>query len=123
MKGGRLATSNKELVAEYFDKVSKRDLDGLLALFAEDATVYEPFSSEDGLYGLSEIESFLRVALMANEGLQKEIAFAPQKREDEIVANVAFRRGGVIRGRFTFKTVDVPGASRKIKSLKIEFLR
>jgi ketosteroid isomerase-like protein len=125
MKGSRLITTNKELVTEYFNRISKRDLDGLLDLFAEDATLYEPFSSENGLHGISEIESFMRVAFMANAGLQKEITFPAQKKEDEIVANIVFKRGDTIRGRFTFKTIGVQeraGVSKKIKTLKIEFL-
>jgi ketosteroid isomerase-like protein len=124
MKGGRLIATNKELVIEYFDRITKKDLDGLLALFAEDAVLYEPFSSETGLHGLSEIESFIRVVFMANAGLQREITFVPSKKADEIVANIAFKRGDTIRGRFTFKTQDVAGktgSSKKIKSLKIEF--
>lgn len=124
MKGGKLITTNKDLVLEYFDRISKRDLDGLLDLFVDDATLYEPFSSETGLHGLSEIESFIRVAFMANAGLQREITFAPSKKADEIVANVTFKRGDTLRGRFTFKTQDVEartGMSKKIKTLKIEF--
>jgi ketosteroid isomerase-like protein len=109
----------------YFDRISKRDLDGLLDLFAEDAVLYEPFSSETGLHGISEIESFIRVALMANAGLQREVTFPVQKKEDEMVASVTFKRGDTLKGRFTFKMVDVPagtGTSKKIRSLKIEFL-
>ncbi len=124
MKGGRLIATNKELVLEYFDKISKRDLDGLLDLFVDDATLYEPFSSESGLHGISEIESFIRVAFMANAGLQREITFGASKKADEIVAVVTFKRGDKIRGRFTFKTQEVEGKvgpSKKIKSLKIEF--
>jgi ketosteroid isomerase-like protein len=122
MEECRLASTGKELVLEYFDRMSKRDLDGLLALFAQDATLYEPFSSENGLHGLSEIESFLRVAMMASDGLHREMTFAAQKKGDETVANVTFSRGGAIRSRFTFRTAIEEGA-RKIKSLKIEFLR
>lgn len=120
-----MITTNKELVLEYFERISKRDLDGLLDLFAEDATLYEPFSSETGLHGISEIESFIRVALMANAGLQREITFPMSKKEDEIVANITFKRGDTLKGKFTFKTVDVPvkaGTAKKIKTLKIEFL-
>lgn len=125
MKGSRLIATNKELVMEYFARITKRDLDSLLDLFVDDATLYEPFSSETGLHGLAEIESFVQVAFMANAGLQREITFAPPKKPDEIVANVTFKRGDTLKGRFTFKTVDVPvkaGISKKIKSLKIEFL-
>lgn len=125
MKGGRLITTNKDLVMEYFSRISKGNLDGVLDLFSEEATLYEPFSSESGLHGISEIESFMRVAMMANAGLEREITFPAQKKPDEIVANITFKRGDTIKGRFTFKTEDVPdseGFSKKIKSLKIEFV-
>ena len=46
----------------------------LLDLFAYDAVVYEPFSKlAGGLRGRSAIESFLKVAIMANDALKHEI--------------------------------------------------
>ena len=49
---------------------------GLLSLFADDATIYEPFSNiSEGLQGKNAIKSFLEVTMMANDGLQYEIEF------------------------------------------------
>ncbi|WP_415281108.1 nuclear transport factor 2 family protein [Candidatus Nitrososphaera sp. FF02] len=117
-------STNKDLVTEYFARLSKGDLNGVLDLFADDASVYEPFSSKNVLHGISEIEPFVKVAMMATEGLQREITFSPQKK-DKIVANVKFKRGSDVTGRFTFGIKDLAdksGGYKKIKSLKIEFL-
>ena len=62
--------------------------------------------------------------MMANEGLQREITFSTEKK-DKITANVRFRRGSEVKGRFTFGIEDLPdktGRYKKIKSLRIEFL-
>src|ERR1044072_1578545 len=40
-----LISTNKELVKEYFDSITSKDLSALLGLFASDAIIYEPFSS------------------------------------------------------------------------------
>jgi ketosteroid isomerase-like protein len=119
--------TNRDLVREYFNLISSRDLDRLLGLFTDDAVVYEPFSSEEGLHGRGEIEPFLKVVLMANAGLEREIIFPPDKeggRDDEITVQVRFQKGGVVRGSFTFVTVDAQtgqGTEKRIKALKIQF--
>ena len=46
---------------ECIKKFSKMDVDYLLGLFDDDATIYEPFSSTGMVSGLAEIESFLKV--------------------------------------------------------------
>ena len=121
----RIAT-NRDLIREYFNLISSRDLGRLLGLFADDAVVYEPFSSEEGLNGKGEIEPFLKVVLMANAGLEREIIF-PDNEEgsDEMTVQVLFKRGGVIRGSFAFGTASVQtdsGPEKRIKTLKIQFL-
>lgn len=116
--------TNKDLVMEYFNLISSRDLGRLLSLFADDAVVYEPFSSEDGLHGTGEIEPFLKVVLMANAGLDREITFPQNEQEGEITVQVRFKRGGVVKGNFTFATTAVQteqGAEKRIKVLKIHF--
>ncbi|MEO9294583.1 MAG: nuclear transport factor 2 family protein [Nitrososphaera sp.] len=116
--------TNRDLVREYFNLISSRDLDRLLGLFTDDAVVYEPFSSEEGLHGRGEIEPFLKVVLMANAGLEREIIFPPDKEGDEITVQVRFQKGGVVRGSFTFATVDAQteqGTEKRIKMLKIQF--
>jgi hypothetical protein len=50
-----------------------KDLEGMLELFDYDVVVYEPFSKEEGLYGISAIEPFLKVALMANSDLRRTV--------------------------------------------------
>lgn len=117
--------TNRDLVREYFNLVSSRDLGRLLGLFADDAIVYEPFSSEDGLNGKGEIEPFLKVVLMANAGLEREIMFPDNEEGNEMTVQVRFQRGGVIRGSFAFGTASVQtdsGPEKRIKTLKIQFL-
>lgn len=116
--------TNKDLVMEYFNLISSRDLGRLLALFADDAVVYEPFSREEGLHGRGEIEPFLKVVLMANAGLDREITFPQNEQEGEITVQVRFRRGGMVKGNFTFATTAAQterGAEKRIKVLKIQF--
>ncbi len=51
----RPATTNEEIVYEYFRRIKKKDIDGVLDLFANDAIIYEPFSNiEGGLKGKSD---------------------------------------------------------------------
>lgn len=119
-----MATTNRELVQEYFNHITRKDINDLLELFDEDAVVYEPFSNTSGLFGKSAIRPFLEVVLMANEGLSRKIEFADDQ-ADEITAHVTFRRGGMAFGRFTFGCKAVETDSRiekKITSLRIEFL-
>ncbi len=48
----------------------------MLNLFADDATIHEPFSNIDGgLKGKSAIKPFLEVAMMATDGMGHEIEF------------------------------------------------
>jgi hypothetical protein len=53
--------------------MGSKDLEGMLELFDHDAIVYEPFSKEEGLYGISAIEPFLKVAMMANSELRRTV--------------------------------------------------
>ena|SRR5829696_7513619 len=68
--------TNKEIVAEYFRLIQSKAIEGLKDLFWSDAIVFEPFSKlEEGLRGWSQIEPFMKVAIMANESLSYRIAF------------------------------------------------
>lgn len=120
---GRIMT-NEDIIFEYFKLMSKRDIDGLLNLFADDATIYEPFSSAEGLHGKSEIEPFLRVAAMANEALQHDIVIKKkQNNGNKITALVTFERGDKVQGRFTFEfDKDSKSKEAKIKTLRIHFI-
>ena len=119
-------TVNEIIIKEYFGKIRSRDIDGLLDLFSDDAVVHEPFSRAKTLLGKTEIRSFLKSVIMANEGLQYEIKIERQKANpvDNFIAFVIFRKGHAINSRFTFSFDDADRANTnvKIKSLLIEFL-
>ncbi|MEM2141513.1 MAG: nuclear transport factor 2 family protein [Nitrososphaera sp.] len=122
--------TGQETVRRYFDLITKKDADGILDLFTDDEpVVYEPFSNEkEGLRGKEAIESFLKIVLMANAGLKRDIRFEDGS-DDETTALVTFERGTTLRGRFTFNFVKEAGEGKKgdghvrrIKSLRIKFL-
>lgn len=136
--------TNKEIVSQYFRLLQNKDIDGLKDLFWSDATVYEPFSKlEHGLRGWSQIEPFLKVAIMANESLSNKIAFEESRRiknkdlndeekntsdsnNDIVEALVTFQKDNVIKAKFRFElsnqanTVD-DSERKKIKALRIQF--
>jgi hypothetical protein len=93
--------TDKEIVARYFECMSSKDLEGMLELFDYYAVVYEPFSKEEGLYGISAIEPFLKVAMMANSELRRTVKIKKPKNPGN--------NHNVYKGK-------------KIKSLHIEFL-
>ena len=118
--------SNEQMVNEYFKLISKNDVWALLNLFSDDAVICEPFSKvQGGLHAKTAIENFLKVSIMASEGLKKTISFEDSE-EDSITAIVIFERGGRIKGKFAFHfvTASVHGyfGQKKIKSLKIQFI-
>ncbi len=134
--------SSEQMVYDYFRLIDKKDLEGLLRLFAEDAIVYEPFSKEGGgLRGKAAIRDFLQITIMASAGTDRVIEFAgdASKTEDsetnEITALVTFRGDGMLKGRFNFMFVieievleDRRGfsmtlPSKKIKELHIQIIR
>lgn len=106
-------------------RIKSGDLQGLLELFSDDSTIYEPFSRSKRLFGKSEIEPFLKSVIMANEGVQYELKIVQQmnKQENNVVAIVVFRKENELRCRFTFGFEDSDDFKliRRIKSLKIEF--
>src|SRR5215831_6101305 len=113
--------SERDIVFEYFRRIRDKDVPGLLDLFTDDAVIYEPFSkSEDiqdkptGLHGKHEIEPFLGVVVMANEGVEGiitidksyEKTYGSDSKSTEISAIVTFERGDRITARFTFELVS-----------------
>jgi hypothetical protein len=127
----------KTLINKYFDLIGRKDFRGILDLFTDtDPVVYEPFSNEkDGLHGKNVIESFLRVAVMANDGLKRQIRIidgAARHNKDTVTTLVTFERGSTLQGRFSFSFVAEPGPAKakdgkddghiKIKSLRIRFI-
>jgi hypothetical protein len=111
------------MVFEYFRRIRDKDVSGLLDLFTDDAVIYEPFSKPEdvqdkttGLHGKQSIESFLGVAVMANQGLEGNILIdkiyekmdGSNKKSTEVSAIVTFDRGNKITAidlgfRFTFE--------------------
>lgn len=112
--------NSEQMANHYFHLISRKDVQGLLDLFAHDAVVYEPFSNiEGGLKGKSAIEYFLRVAIMANTGMKRSIEFV-DKSADSITAIVTFERGDSIKARFNFHFI-MEETGKKIKMLRIKF--
>ena len=129
--------SNEQMVYDYFKLIDKKDLEGLMRLFAEDTIVYEPFSKEEaGLRGKAAIRDFLRITIMASAGADRVIEFAgdvgktEQRETNEITALVTFNGDGALKGRFNFRFVieievleDNRGFSMTLPSKKIKELR
>jgi hypothetical protein len=123
IRNNKLACNNEDIVFEYFKLIKKKDIGNLMDLFAPDAIVYEPFSKiTGGLKGKRAIESFLRVAIMANDTLQHQIVIEKQCDIHEtnldhqgnnngyfsyntkvITVLVIFEKGDSLKARFTFE--------------------
>jgi hypothetical protein len=130
---------DKDIIFEYFRLIQNKDIEHLMDLFADDAIIYEPFSKlVEGLKGKSAIESFLRVAIMANDTLQHNIIIEKENKNDMeeksydskiITAFVAFERGDTVKARFTFELgyndnnrSFFRSKHKKIKTLHIQFI-
>jgi hypothetical protein len=140
---GRLFT-NKEIISQYFRLMQNKNIDGLKDLFWSDAIVYEPFSKvEQGLKGWSQIEPFLKVAIMANESLSNKITFEESSRirnedqngkkdngnshNDIVEALVTFQKDNVVTAKFRFELSNQSNPvdnseQKKIKTLHIQFI-
>jgi len=131
---------NRSIVCEYFRLIKNKDINRLLDLFADGATIYEPFSKiHGGLHGTSAIKAFLEVALMASDGLRHEIRFEKQQEkpdssnkynnsndDNQVTALVTFERGGKVKARFTFELSSEENYNsqkqKKIQSMLIQFI-
>jgi hypothetical protein len=114
--------TNEQMVHRYFDLITKRDVQGLVDLYTEEAIVYEPFSNmRDGLHGMTAIGNFMRIVVMANAGLRRESIRFIEKTKDSITALVVFERGGSIQGKLRFTFAIDANAGKKIKTLRIQF--
>jgi ketosteroid isomerase-like protein len=114
-------SSKEQIVYRYFRLISRRDFQGLLELFDENAIINEPFSKETkGLYGKTDIENFLKVVVMANADLITRTIEFKNISEDSITALVVYERGNAINGQFTFN-FELTESGRKIKRLRISF--
>ena len=144
--------TNKEIVAEYFRLIQSKDIEGLKDLFWSDAIVFEPFSKlEEGLRCWSQIEPFMKVAIMANESLSYRIAFeefddqdmknkyikymqinkeknANNNNTNVVEASLTFEKGQTLKAKIRFELSKSFNNStsnsdqKKIKSLHIEFI-
>ena len=120
---GRRPHTQEEIVRTYFECVENKDLDNLLSLFDYDAVIHEPFSNvKGGLSGLSAIEPFLKVAMMANSKMHRTIKIEKPTKAGRLVSIVTFEKGEKVKGRFTFDLKDQPDGEKKIKMLRIEFI-
>ena len=110
-------------MARYFKGLDSNDLDAILELFGYDAILYEPFSNiTGGLKGKSSIESFLKVAIMANSSLQRTVKIEKPSKTNKITALVTFEKGDKVKSKLRFEFEDDEAGVKKIKSLHIEFL-
>lgn len=112
---------NEKLVRKYFELVPT-DYLAAFELFCEDAVLFEPFSKENGLKGKDDIRQFLKVASMANSGLQRDLTVRQQ--DGHVEALVNFTKGSTVRGKFVFKIKELAtgkGTEKKIKELRIRF--
>jgi hypothetical protein len=114
---------DEQLVDEYFKRIRKGDMEGLLSLFSEDAVIDEPFSVSR-LIGKSQIELFLSAVIMANRDMHTEARIERKLAGSQLVVMASFQKSATLFGRFTFKLDDAKksGLDGRIKALKIEFV-
>jgi RimJ/RimL family protein N-acetyltransferase len=115
---------NQKLVFECFELASQNKVEELLELFADDVTIYEPFSKkEEGLHGKPAVRSFLNMMTLASDdSLRYDISIEEDK-NDKVVALVVFEKGDKIEARFSFEmTADRKEKDKKIKVVRVEFL-
>jgi SnoaL-like protein len=102
----KLVKLKETVVRDYFNKLASGDIDRLLKMFTDNAAVHEPFSKLKTLNGRAEIESFLKVVVMANEGMHQELVIekaGERVPENQITAIVTFQKGSSIKCRFIFE--------------------
>jgi ketosteroid isomerase-like protein len=111
--------SGEEIVKRYFKLIDSTDLGRLIDMFDHDAVIKEPFSNMAELRGHSDISAFLKVALMANANMRRKLEIKTSEKAGKVRALVMFEKGDRLRGKFTF---GIDPKTKKIKTLKIEFL-
>lgn len=133
--------TDKTIVSQYFKLLQNKDIEGLKNLFWSDAIVYEPFSKlEQGLRGWTQIEPFLKVAMMASESLSSRVAFEesdlPHHEADEtdnysnyhiVETFVTFQKDNIVKATFRFELSNHDNIidnsdQKKIKALYIQFI-
>ena len=117
-------TTNQKLVFECFGLASQNKVEELLELFADDVTIYEPFSKkEEGLHGKPAVRSFLNMMTLASDdSLRYDISIEEDK-NDKVVALVIFEKGDKIEARFSFEmSAADKEKDKKINVVRVEFL-
>ena len=114
------------VVREYFKRIKSGDVQGTLSLFSDNAVVHEPFSKSKYLSGKLEIEPFLSSVVMANQGLEYSLKIEKDNQGDNtaVIADVIFRKQGLIRCRITFQLENTRGdkSVSTIKLMDIQFI-
>ncbi|MDQ3909299.1 MAG: hypothetical protein M3232_02705 [Thermoproteota archaeon] len=77
--------------------MDSKDLDGIPDLFDYSTVVQEPFSKVQALDGITAIEPFLKLAMMAYTELRRTVKFEKQSKfnniNGKIVALIVFEKG------------------------------
>jgi hypothetical protein len=117
-------TANQKLVFECFELASQNKVEELLELFADDVTIYEPFSKkEEGLHGKSAVRSFLSMMTLASDDRLRYDISIEEDKNDKVVALVIFEKGDKIEARFSFEmSAADKEKDKKINVVRVEFL-
>lgn len=104
---------------EAVNLLSKKNLDYLLELFEEDATVFEPFSREGMLSGISEIAPFLKVVCSNPSFLvTKETTRITALKYESLKVKVTSENPPNWELDFEFGQQDVNIKGRKLRKIK-----
>jgi hypothetical protein len=116
-------TANQRLVFECFELASQNRIEELLDLFADDVTIYEPFSKkEEGIHGKPAVRSFLNMMTLASDdNLRYDISIEEDK-SDKVIVLVVFEKGDKIEARFSFEMAGSKEKDKKIRVVRAEFL-
>lgn len=109
---------------EAVNLLSKKNLDYLLEMFEEDATVFEPFSRKGMLNGIAEIAPFLKVVCNNPSFLiGKETTRITALKYESYKVKVTSKNPGNCKLNFEFgnQEANIEGKKlRKIKKLRID---
>lgn len=104
---------------EAVNLLSKKNLDYLLELFEEDATVFEPFSREGMLNGIAEIAPFLKVVCNNPSFLiGKETTRITAMKYESLKVKVTSKNARNYKLDFEFGDQDVNIQGRKLRRIK-----
>jgi len=116
-------TANQRLVFECFELASQNRIEELLDLFADDVTIYEPFSKkEEGLHGKPAVRSFLNMMTLASDDNLRYDMSIEEDKSDKVIVLVVFEKGDKIEARFSFEMGGSKEKDKKIRIVRVEFL-